>query len=367
MGNFHLVGTIIVDDETLLTEAWVDGNVLSLVAPAPGNLGANLETIEGCVVPGLVDAHCHAALDSGGELGPELTLKQAIADRDAGTLLIREPGSPVDTGFLDGIEGAPRVIRAGRFIARPKRYIRGYAREIDVADLPRVAAEEARAGDGWVKIIADWIDRDEGDLAPLWPADVLAEAVAAVHAEGARMTAHAFSTESIDALLDAGIDCIEHGTGMTREQLARAAALGVPVVPTLLQVANFESFAAQAQDKFPRYASRMRAMYQGRYEQAAAIWESGVPILTGTDAGGEIGHGYLPAECAELALAGIPAVDILGAASWRARAFLGVDGIAQGASADVVVYPTDPRDDISVLAHPTAIILRGERVAQEVS
>ena len=102
--------------------------------------------------------------------------------------------------------------------------------------MPRVAAEEARAGDGWVKFIADWIDREVGDLTPLWPADVLAEAIAAVHAEGARVTAHAFATESIDALLDAGIDCIEHGSGMTEDQLARAAALGVPVVPTLLQV-----------------------------------------------------------------------------------------------------------------------------------
>ena len=93
------------------------------------------------------------------------------------------------------------------------------------------------------------------------------------------------------------------------------------------------------------------------------MWTSGVQLLTGTDAGGQIGHGMLPAECAELARAGLPAADILGAASWRARAFLGVDGIAEGASADVVVYPADPREDISVLARPSAIFLRGERVA----
>jgi len=359
VGNFHLTGAIIVDDETVLTEAWVEGDVLRLSEPASGNW----ETIEGFVVPGLVDVHCHVGLDSGGVVAPELALKQALVDRDAGTLLIREPGSPTQTGFLHDVAHAPRLIRAGRFIARPTRYIRGYAREVEVADLPQAAAEEARAGDGWVKIIADWIDRDLGDLSPLWPADVLAEAVAAAHAEGARVTAHAFATESIDALLDAGIDCIEHGTGMTREQLARAAVLGVPVVPTLLQVANFASFAARARGKFPRYSERMNAMYQGRYRQAAAMWEAGVPLLTGTDAGGEIGHGSLPAECAELALAGIPAVDILGAATWRARAFLGVDGLAEGASADVVVYPTDPRNDISVLARPAAVILRGTRVA----
>lgn len=358
MGNFHLSGPVIVDDETVLDEVWADGTVIKLRGPGAGHF----ETIEGFAVPGLVDVHCHVALDSGGELGPELALKQATMDRDAGTLLIREPGSPVDTGFLHDVREAPRLIRAGRFIARPKRYMRGYAREIEASDLPRVAAEEAQAGDGWVKLIADWIDRDLGDLAPLWPADALAEAIGAAHEQGARVTAHAFATESIDDLLDAGIDCIEHGTGMTREQLDRAAVLGVPVVPTLLQVGQFESFAAQGESKFPRYAARMRRMYERRYEQANAMWEAGVHLLVGTDAGGQIGHGALPAECAELARAGIPDRDILAAATWRARAFLGVEGIAEGASADVVVYPRDPREDISVLARPSAVILRGERV-----
>ena len=54
----------------------------------------------------------------------------------------------------------------------------------------------------------------------------LADAVAAAHAEGARVTAHTFATESIDGLLGAGIDSIEHGTGMTAAHMERAAAAG---------------------------------------------------------------------------------------------------------------------------------------------
>ena len=360
MEAFHLTGPVLVDDDTVLAEAWIADGVLHTEAPPASGPFTQLD---GWAMPGLVDVHCHVGLDSGGEADPDLVLKQATIDRDSGVLLIREPGSPNDTGFLDGIESAPRLIRAGRFIARPKRYLKGYAREIEVADLPRVAAEEARAGDGWVKLIADWIDRDAKDLTPLWPAEALAESIAAAHAEGARVTAHAFSTEAIDPLLDAGIDCIEHGTGMTAEQLERAAGLGVAVVPTLLQVGNFESFAAQGEAKFPRYAERMRRMHERRYEQAYAMWEAGVQVLCGTDAGGQVGHGALPAECAELVRAGIPARDVAAAASWSARTFLGVDGIAEGASADVVVYADDPRVDVSTLARPVAVILRGVRVA----
>jgi len=358
MDRFHLVGSVTHNTLLVTEEIWVADGVLHLEKPDNGDY----QEIRGWVLPGLVDVHCHVGLDSGGALTPDLTEKQANQDRDAGTLLIREPGSPVDTGFLQGIATAPRLIRAGRFIARPKRYIKGYAREIEPVDLPRVAAEEARNGDGWIKLIADWIDRDAGDLTPLWPADALAEAVAAAHAGGARVTAHTFSTEAIDDLLDAGLDCIEHGTGMTSDQLERAAAMGIPVVPTLLQVGNFASFAAQGEAKFPRYAARMRAMHDRRYEQALAMWTAGVQLLLGTDAGGEVGHGELPAEALELQRAGIPTEDILASASWGARAFLGVDGIAEGASADVVVYDNDPQKDLSVLSRPKAVILRGSRL-----
>ena len=135
MGNFHLTGPVIVDDTTELAEVWVEGGALRLGdrTAAGDSASGPWETIEGFVVPGLVDVHCHVGLDAGGAIAPDLALKQAIIDRDAGTLLIREPGSPTDTGFLHGISASPRLIRAGRFIARPKRYLRGYAREIEVA------------------------------------------------------------------------------------------------------------------------------------------------------------------------------------------------------------------------------------------
>jgi imidazolonepropionase-like amidohydrolase len=40
---------------------------------------------------------------------------------------------------------------------------------------------------------------------------------------------------------------------------------------------------------------------------------------------------------------------------------LGRDALVEGASADLVVYPADPRDDLGVLAHPRAVVLRGQR------
>jgi imidazolonepropionase-like amidohydrolase len=59
----------------------------------------------------------------------------------------------------------------------------------------------------------------------------------------------------------------------------------------------------------------------------------------------------------------MPAEYVLGAASWRARAWLGQNAeLGEGAPADFVVYPRDPREDLAVLREPRAIVLRGQVV-----
>lgn len=357
----HLRGPVLLDDEREVGQAWVVGGRLTLTRPQGGEVTA----LDGVVVPGLVDVHCHIGLASDGPVDAATAEQQALADRDSGVLLVRDAGSPADTSWVHGRADLPRLLRAGHHLARPKRYLRHYGRELaDVRELPTAVVEEARRGDGWVKLVADWIDRDlgpEGDLRPLWPADVLAEAVAAAHAEGARVTAHTFATESVDALLDAGVDCLEHATGATPEQIDRLAAAGVPVTATLLQVAQFEAIAAQAV-RYPLFAARMRHLHARRYDQVRDLHDAGVRVLVGTDAGGTIAHGRIADEAGEMVRAGIPAADVVAAASWRTRAWLGAEPLDEGAPADVVVYPADPRADIGVLAAPSAVVLRGVRV-----
>src|SRR6188472_2088996 len=98
---------------------------------------------EGWIVPGLVDAHCHIGLDADGAVPEDVQEQQAIADRDAGTLLVRDCGSAADTSWIHEREDLPRLIRAGRHIARTKRYIRNYAHEIELDDLPAMVEQEA--------------------------------------------------------------------------------------------------------------------------------------------------------------------------------------------------------------------------------
>jgi amidohydrolase family protein len=310
-----------------------------------------------------VDAHCHIGISPTGNPTLEEAAAFAEVDRDSGALLIRDCGVPLDTTPLQERLDLPRIIRAGRHISRPKRYIRYLGVEVeDPASLPEAVAEQAEYGDGWVKLVGDWIDRSVGDLAPLWPDDVLAQAIKVAHQAGARVTAHVFGEDAIPGLLAAGIDCIEHGPGLTADTVSTMAAAGTALVPTLINIDTFPELAAGAA-KFPIYAGHMLQLHANVTDTVRMAIEAGVPVYAGTDAGGGIEHGRLVDEIEALHRAGMSAEQALGAGSWAARDWLGYSGIQDGSAADIVAYPSDPRKDLGVLRSPSLIMLRGRIVA----
>ncbi|GAA2898703.1 hypothetical protein GCM10011428_10050 [Streptomyces violaceus] len=239
----HVKGRVLVGPEDVRDELWVVDGRVSYDRPAGAR---DIRTVKGWALPGLVDAHCHVGLDRHGAVPQDVAEKQALTDRDAGTLLIRDAGSPSDTRWVDDREDLPKIIRAGRHIARTRRYIRNYAWEIEPEDLVAYVAQEARRGDGWVKLVGDWIDRDLGDLSACWPRGAVEAAIAEAHRLGARVTAHCFSEDSLQDLVEAGIDCIEHATGLTEDLIPLFAERGVAIVPTLVNIATFPQLAMAA-------------------------------------------------------------------------------------------------------------------------
>ena len=352
----QIKGRVLVGPEHVRDGLWVVGGRITYDAPASGG---DVQTVTGWVLPGLVDAHCHIGLDAHGAVDDATSQVQALADRDAGALLLRDAGSPANTRWIDDREDLPRIVRAGRHIARTRRYIRNFAHEIEPEDLVMYVHREARAGDGWVKLVGDWIDRNTGDLSPCWPREALFAAVNAAHEEGARVTAHCFGEQSLRDFAEAGVDCIEHATGLVPETIESFAAQGIAIVPTLVNIDTFPAIAAGAQDKYPTYAAHLRDLHSRRYETIASAHDAGVPIYLGTDAGGSLPHGLVAREAAELVTAGLTTIEALIAASWGARSWLHRPGLEEGASADLVVYRSDPREDVAILAAPEHIVMRG--------
>lgn len=338
------------------TELWIaDGRISS--EPVSG---ADTVFDGGWILPGLVDAHCHVGLGEHGAVELDEAIAQAEVERDVGALLLRDCGSPIDTRSLDDHDDLPRIIRAGRHLARPKRYIPGLAADMeDESQLPDAVAEQARRGDGWIKLVGDWIDRGIGDLAPLWSDDVLKAAIDTAHAHGARVTAHVFGEDALPGLIKAGIDCIEHGTGLTDETIGLMVEHGTALVPTLINLENFPGIA-DAAVRYPKYAAHMRDLYTRGYARVAAARDAGVPVYAGSDAGGTIRHGRIADEVDALRRIGMTAEEALGAACWDARGWLGRPGLDHGASADLLCYVEDPRRGPGVLNRPDLVILRGK-------
>ena len=357
MSALHLRGVFLPEERQ--RDAWIVDGRLSFEPVA----GADTIADGGWVLPGFVDAHCHIGVTLDGWADAEEQVEQAVLDRDAGALLLRDAGAPVDNTGVQRREDLPRLVRAGRHIARPRRYIRDLGVEVEPPDLVAEVERQAGRGDGWIKLAADWIDRSVGDLTPTWPDDVLAAAIGRAHELGVRVAAHTFSEQALPGLIRAGIDSIEHGTGITADLLDEIARRRIAVVPTLINIDTFPGIASSAEEKFPAYAAHMRALHGSSRQRIRDAFEAGVPIYTGTDAGGSLPHGLIREEVTALVRAGIPQPEVIAQASWRAREWLGFEGLVEGALADLVVYDADPRQELATLYAPRRIVLAGRVVS----
>jgi imidazolonepropionase-like amidohydrolase len=315
--------------------------------PVPG---AEL-VAEGWLLPGLVDAHTHPGADAPGKPLDDAVLRADLHEHvAAGVTLIRSPGLAGDPpGWFGEDDDVPRAVHAGPWIAQHGQFFDGWGRRAADAELPGLAAAQA-SRTGWAKVIADWQPGDD-----VLPVDVLRQVVAAVHAAGGRLAVHSQHAEGGAAAVAAGVDSLEHGMGLDPGLLPQMARQGTVLTPTLSVITGPLAEVRQRPDSPRKQWYLSGATAHGPLTAAAA--EAGVTVLAGTDSRP---CGRVIDEIRALAEAGVPAHQAIGAASWAARSYLGLAGLGEGAPADAVIYDADPRADLSQLATPRAVILRGK-------
>jgi imidazolonepropionase-like amidohydrolase len=309
-------------------------------------------------LPGLVDAHCHLAIragDDGPEPAPLDAARQRLAEaRAAGVTAVRDTGSP-DSIVLDLLaDGDGRLLACGRFLAPPGQYFPALHRPVPPGDLVAAALAEVAAGARWVKLVGDFprvsADRDWGAAVPTYPLAEVAELVRAVHAAGARVAAHT-ATRHVAALVEVGVDSVEHGYAIDEVDLRAVAARGGAWTPTLCAALGTPREDPERRARQEETRERLRAMLPLAHRL-------GVTVMAGTDVVGTVAR-----EVALLAELGLPPGAALAAASTGARAYLGLpDRPVAGAPADLVTYDSDPRADPAVLADPAAVVVAGRRV-----
>jgi hypothetical protein len=114
------------------------------------------------VLPGLVDAHCHLALERNGRgevvgLGVEAAAANLVAARAAGVTTVRDTGGPgsVTLRLMAGRDEGELLV-CGRFLAPEGQYYPGLYEPVPAEDLVAAALAEVAAGARWVKLVGDF-------------------------------------------------------------------------------------------------------------------------------------------------------------------------------------------------------------------
>jgi imidazolonepropionase-like amidohydrolase len=309
---------------------------------------------EGWLLPGLVDAHTHPGARAPGDPLDETVLRDDLRKHlVAGVTLIRAPGLAGEPPEWFGRDDdSPRAVHAGPWLAQPGQFFDNWGHRPAFDDLPAAAAAQA-ARTGWAKLVIDW--RVGDDVIPL---DVLRSVVAQVHAAGGRVAVHSQHAAGSAVAVEAGVDSIEHGMGMDPDLLPRMAERAIALTPTLSGITGSLAEVRRRPDGPQKdwYVAGATA----HPKLVACAVEAGVTVLAGTDSPRM--HGRVADEVRALATARVSPHEALAAASWAARSYLGLPGLADGAPADALVYDGDPRTDLRRLDAPRAVILRGRVV-----
>jgi len=371
----------------------VEGNKIVSVTPG-GSPPAGAELIDlshATVLPGFIDTHTHILLQGDVTAADydEQLLKQSIpyrailaarnahialshgftALRDLETEGAMYADVDVKTAINRGEVPGPRMFVATRAMAPTGMYaLLGYSWELDMPHGVQVVdgVEGARLavrqqishGADWIKYYSDhgYFFGPDGVLHSHvnFRADEARAIVEEAHRIGRPVAAHAIGSDGIAAALDAGVDSIEHGDGLTDELIDRLIKQNVYWVPTV----TVGVYVAQGRSgNWPKMLETQRAAF-------AKALRKGVKIAFGTDVGGfpwtelnqarefhyYVEYGMTPME--SIRTATTIAAALLG---WSDR----IGSVEPGKFADIVAVSGDPLSDITELEHVKFVMKDG--------
>ena len=360
----------------------VGSNGTSLPAdPARGDR-TRLAT-SGTVLPGIINSHAHLAWDGVHDLAaqalhdrPEISAYKCAANMlvnlRAGVTTVRDLGMNQTNVFAkqaveQGVFPGPRLIICGEAIVQTGGHTFWCCREASGADeMRRAVREQVRHGADLIKIMAchDTLEFTDAELEAV---------IDETHRNRLPITAHATFEAAIARVVEHGIDCIEHGGGMSDETIELLLSKNVPIVATfspLLMQSRPEIARAY---NIPEWKIRERqaaVANRGRFEGLVRAAHAGVRIVFGTDAGSPaVKHDVISPELEFMVSLGI-AKDNHAAIMNATREAAIVNGIDRkvgtlevGKEADIVVVGGNPVEDLNALAQVEMTFVRGRRLA----
>ena len=370
----------------------VKGERIVGVEPGRFDVPEHVEVTEyaGTVLPGLVDCHAHLVADAtvGGleraaVMSPD-ALDAVITDSlqahaVAGVTTVRDLGDrDYRTLAFRGRAGLPRVVAAGPPLTTPGGHCHFLGGTVD-GDPRGAVREHAERGVDVIKVMASggFATPGSDQLGGQFSVAELTALVDEAHHLGLAVVAHAHSLVGIRNALAAGVDGLEHFSGLTVEGpqldddlLGEVARRRIAVDLTM---GNDRALHALMPAPPPPLAALMARLgmttfaefYDSRIALLERLRAHGVVLVAGVDSGmaPPKQHGNVWRVVVEMVEGGYPVAEALAAATSVAAAACGLDGetgrLANGCAADVLVVDGDLEADVSVLGAPRAVIARG--------
>jgi imidazolonepropionase-like amidohydrolase len=320
------------------------------------------------LLPGLIDAHTHAA--------DFPSFRRAL---ESGVTTVRSAGVSnfADVGFhqlvKNGAMAGPDVVTAGYHV-RPQMapevflgdpsYVDLMAGVTTIERLRRAVQLNLSHGADWIKILAT--ERagtaDTDPRKQVYTEDEIRAVVQEAATKNAPVEAHAHGDEGAMAAVKAGVRSIEHGTYLSDATLVAMKTRGTYLDPTYTTVIDL----AEAGGDYDVPALRIRGEYMlprlrdviGRAHRA------GVKIVAGTDTG--YGPGSLTRvsqEITHFVEMGFTPLEAVQSATTVSAEMLRLDksvgSVEVGYEADLIAVEQNPLERIATLQDPLLVISNG--------
>jgi len=382
-------------------------------APAGAKI---LDLGDATLLPGLIDCHTHLFMEVvlpaeaersrryNGDYVPDQLLaivespskrvlmgaRWAREDLESGITTVRNVGHSGidgDIALRDAINAGwvvgPRILASGRKLAQQEK--NGYVQNLNPA-LSKAILEQEFLGFTGVDAARQAVKENlfyDVDVIKVTVEDdtTVAEMQAIVeeaHRQNVKVAVHAVTQGSIQTAIDGGADSVEHGNGITDEQLRQMRDKGIFFDFTPTFYGDFYTKMAQATivlsaarlDKLREEDARDTQTYNSLVRH---VLKSGVKFAEGTDMDwyvpgktrGQTSVGRFPT----LHEAGMPSLDVIRAITTNAAEMLGwqdrVGAIEPGKFADIVAVSGDPVADITELERVRFVMKGGQVVRND--
>ena len=349
------------------------------------------------ILPGLVDCHTHIMAripDSDDGYVLNLATKSqafralegaynARVTLQAGYTTIRDVENE-GSGYADialrdainqGLAEGPRMQVATRAIAAVGQY-NPFGVSSDLVNFPTGAqmvsgVEEARRavreqighGADLIKVYADWSH-------PTLTVEEIHVIVEEAHKQNLKVAAHATTPEGIKNAVTAGVDSIEHGHHINREDLELMKEKGTFLVPTLGVVDDL----IEMHKNDPNAADTRKwidPLLRDMQQEIDIAKSLGVKMAAGFDAANLEGQGHNAEELAALVKRGLTPLEAIQAATTNAAELLSwqdkIGALEPNHYADLIAVEGDPLKDITELQRVKFVMKNGKVIKSELS